>query len=189
MHDRVISSLSLSLGMNSDGGDCRGDFVRVVDQNMHKPEQLTVFRLDEQRYALPLTSVQRVVRAAELTLLPNAPGIILGIIDVGGSVLPVINLRRRFDLPEREISTDDYFLIARMERRTVVLPIDRAEGVIDVATAEIVNPGQITPGVKQFCGVAKLADGLVLIHDLENFLSLEEEQMLDEAMHEETSGA
>ncbi|HEV8430053.1 MAG TPA: chemotaxis protein CheW [Pyrinomonadaceae bacterium] len=156
---------------------------------MHKPEQLTVFRLDEQRYAVPLTSVERVVRAAELTLLPNAPGIVLGIIDVSGSVLPVINLRRRFDLPEREIRADDHFLIARLERRTVVLPIDEAEGVIDVAAAEIVNAGQIAKGIRQFSGVAKLADGLVLIHDLESFLSLDEERILDEAMHGELSGA
>jgi len=156
---------------------------------MEKTEQLTVFRLDEQRYALPLASVQRVVRAAELTPLPNAPGIILGIIDISGSVLPVINLRRRFDLAEREIKTGDYFLIARMERRTVVLPIDNAEGVIEVPVGEIVNPARIAPGVRQLRGVAKLADGLVLIHDLESFLSLEDEQMLDEALHEEMSGA
>jgi purine-binding chemotaxis protein CheW len=156
---------------------------------MHKTEQLTVFRLDEQRYALPLTNVLRVVRAAELTPLPNAPDIVLGIIDVSGSVLPVINLRRRFDLSEREIAVDDQFLIARMDQRTIVLPIDKAEGVIEIAATEIVNTGQITPGVKDLRGVAKLADGLVLIHDLEKFLSLDEERMLDEAMQGEMSGA
>jgi len=170
--------------MNSERRRC----VCVVDPDMPTTEQLTVFRLDEQRYALPLTSVQRVVRAAELTHLPNAPAVILGIIDISGSVLPVFNLRQRFDLSEREINTSDFFLIAHMQRRMVVLPIDKADGVIEVDRTEIVNTGQITSGVSHLRGVVKLDDGLVLIHDLESFLSLEEEQTLDEAMREEMSG-
>ena len=61
---------------------------------MSESVQFVVFRLDKQRYALSLAAVERVVRAAEVTLLPNAPPIVLGAIDVGGRVLPVFNVRR-----------------------------------------------------------------------------------------------
>src|SRR6266853_41985 len=91
-----------------------------LDQTaMSELTQLVVFRLDEERYALRLDVVERIVQAAEVTPLPNAPTIVLGLIDLEGRVLPVLNVRRRFRLPEREIGPADQFLIARTERRTV----------------------------------------------------------------------
>jgi len=146
--------------------------------------QLVVFRLDQQRYALPLAVVERVVRAVEVTPLPSAPAIVLGAIDVHGRVLPVLNVRRRFLLPERRICPRDWFLLARMTQRTVVLVVDESDGVIERSPDDIVASTQIVPGLEQFPGVLTLDDGLVLVHDLEKFLSLDEARTLDDAMDE-----
>ena len=154
---------------------------------MSESVQLVVFRLDEQRYALSLAAVERIVRAAEVTLLPNAPPIVLGAIDVEGKVLPVLDVRRRFGLRQREISPADQFLIARTALRTVVLVVDEAQGVIGRTQAEIIGSREIVPGLEQFEGVVRLDDGLVLIHDLEKFLSLDEARALDEAMSQDES--
>lgn len=150
--------------------------------------QLVILRLDEQRYALPLALVERIVRAVEVTALPNSPDIVVGAIAVAGSVLPVLNIRRRFRLPEREISPADQFLIAQTANRTVVLVVDEVQGVIEQPLSEIVCAAQIVPGLEQIHGVIKLDDGLVLIHDLEKFLSLDEERSLDEAMRQDVAG-
>lgn len=158
-------------------------YARTLE--MSESVQLVIFRLDEQRYALSLAAVERIVRAAEVTLLPNAPPIVLGAIDVEGHVLPVLDVRRRFGLREREITPDDQFLIARTALRTVVLVVDEAQGVIERSQAEIIGSREIVPGLEQFEGVVRLDDGLVLIHDLEKFLSLDEARALDEAMNEE----
>lgn len=149
--------------------------------------QLVVFRLDERRYALPLTIVERVLHAVEITPLPKAPPIVLGAIDVHGRVLPVLNVRRRFLVPDREVGPADWFLLARTARHTVVLVVDEAEGVVERPDAEIVPSIQIVPGLEAFPGVLSLDDGLMLIHDVERFLSLAEARALDEAM-DETSG-
>jgi purine-binding chemotaxis protein CheW len=146
--------------------------------------QLVVFRLGERRYALPLAVVERVVRAVDVTPLPKAPPIVLGAIDVHGRVLPVLNVRRRFRMPDREIGPSDWFLLAHTGRRTVVLVVDESEGVVERPQAEIVLSTQIAPGLEPFPGVLRLDDGLVLIHDLETFLSLDEARALDEAMDE-----
>jgi purine-binding chemotaxis protein CheW len=148
-------------------------------------EQLAVFRVDDGRYALPLATIGRIVRAVETTPLPRAPAAVLGVIDVHGEVLPVLNLRRKLQLAEREIAPSDHFVIARTERRTLVLVIDRPETVIEVPAVEIVDTNAIESCPEQFRGIVKLPDGLVLIHDLEKFLSLEEERAMDEAMSEE----
>lgn len=144
--------------------------------------QLVVFRLDEQRYALPLAAVERVVRAVAVTRLPNAPPVVLGVIDVEGRVLPVLDVRQRFHLLEREVGPSDHFLIARTERRTVVLVADEAEEVIEPRESAFIASARIAPGLEQFPGVVTLEDGLVLIHDLERFLSLDEGLALDERM-------
>ncbi len=154
---------------------------------MSESTQLVVFRLDEQRYALPLASVERIVRAVEVTVLPDAPAIVLGAIDVTGRILPVLNLRRRFGLPERETLPSDQFLIAHPTRRAVVLVVDEAQGLIEYPVAGIVPPARIVPGLEQIQGVVKLDDGLVLIHDLEKFLSLDEARALDAAMNQEAA--
>jgi purine-binding chemotaxis protein CheW len=152
---------------------------------MTQPTQLVVFGLDAQRYALPLASVERIVRAVETMRLPNAPAIVLGAINVAGRVLPVLNLRRRFGLPEREINPADQFLIAHTTRRTVVLVVDEALGMVECPATEIIPPIQIAPGLEQLQGVVRLDDGLVLIQDLEKFLSLDEARALDEAINQE----
>lgn len=145
---------------------------------------LVVFRLDHQRFALPLGAVERVVRAAEVTPLPKAPGIVLGAIDIHGQVLPVLNVRRRFLLPERATGPADWFLLAHTGRRTVALVVDESEGVVERPEADIVRSTAIVPGLTQFPGVVRLDDGLVLIYDLDTFLSLDEARALDDAMEE-----
>ena len=151
---------------------------------MSELAQLVVFRLDERRYALPLAVVERVVRAVDVTPLPKASPIVLGAINVHGRVLPVLNVRKRFLMPEREIGPADWFLLAHTARHTVVLVVDESEGVVERTQAEVVRSTQIVPDLDHFPGVLRLDDGMVLIHDLEKFLSLDEARALDEAMDE-----
>jgi purine-binding chemotaxis protein CheW len=144
--------------------------------------RLVVFLLNGQRYALPLSVVVRIVRAVEVTPLPNAPAIVFGAISLQGNVIPVLNVRKRFQLPEREVGINNQFLIARTERRTVALVVDEAQGMIECESSEVIRSNRISPRLEQFQGVVELDDGLVLIHDLETFLSLDEAHALDDAM-------
>jgi purine-binding chemotaxis protein CheW len=144
--------------------------------------QLVVFTLDEQRYALRLSSVERVVRAAEITPLPKAPRIVLGIINVQGSIVPVVSVRLRFRRPAREIGINDQFIIARTLLRTVVLVVDTVSDVVPCPDAQVVAAQKILPGLEHVDGVLKIPDGLIFVHDLDRFLSLDEEQALTAAL-------
>jgi purine-binding chemotaxis protein CheW len=149
--------------------------------------QWVVFGLDTGRYAISLAAVDRIVRAVHVTPLPLAPGIVLGAINVEGCVLPVLNLRRRFRLPERNINPSDHFLIARTAQRRVVLVIDAAQGLLEHPSTAVIDVESIAPGLAHIRGVITLEDGLVLIHDLERFLSPDESHALDEANIQEAS--
>lgn len=149
---------------------------------MNRCVQLVLFALDEQRFALGLSSVERIVRVVDVTPLPSAPPIVLGIINVKGDVVPVYDLRRRFRLPEREIHLTDQLMIATTSRQTVALLVDLVSGVLEVAEDEIASAEKILPQIEYVHGVVKLQDGLVLIHDLDRFLSPAEERSLDQAL-------
>ena len=149
---------------------------------MSRADRLVIFTLDGQRYALPLDAVDSAVRAVAVTPLPKAPDVVLGIINVRGQVLPVISLRRRFRLPERDLEPDDYILLARTSRRRVALAVDGVEGVLAVGAGEEIGLHTILPGTDYVAGVVRRPDGLIIIHDLGTCLSLDEEHALAAAM-------
>lgn len=149
---------------------------------MGKSNQFTVFALDGQRYALRLAAVDRVVRAVEINPLPQAPEIVAGVVNVKGEIVPIINVRRRFRLPEREVALTDQLVIAHTARRPVGLLVDAVTDVIEYPEQDIAGAEGILSGLDYVEGVVKLQDGLVLIHDLDKFLSLEEEGSLNNAM-------
>lgn len=151
-------------------------------ENTGATDSLVVFRLDDQRYALALPIVERVLRMVEIVPFPKAPEIVSGAIDVQGQLLPVLNVRRRFRLPERGATSRDQLVIARTRRRRVVLAVDAVEGVIDPPAAERVPAAAVAPGLDYVRGVTRLEPhGLIFIHDLETFLSLDEERALETA--------
>lgn len=149
---------------------------------MKNSRQLVVFTLDEQRYALYLSAVVKVVWVVEITPLPKAPEIVPGVVNVYGRVIPVMNIRKRFRLPERKITLSDRLLIAQTQIRATALIVDDVSGVFECPEQEIIAAGKILPGIEYIEGVVKLKDGILFIHDLDRFLSLEEENMLDNAL-------
>lgn len=151
---------------------------------MARPGSMLVFTMDAQRYAIPLASVERVFPTVEITAIPKAPEIVLGVVNIRGRVVPVVNLRRRFRLPEREPEIYDHMIVASTGKRVVAIVVDGATGVLEIPESEITALRDILPGAEYIEGVVRLPDGLILIHDLETFLSLEEEKLLSRAMSE-----
>jgi len=154
---------------------------------MNHKDKLIIFILEEQKIALHLSSVDKVVMAAEITPLPKAPDIVVGMINVGGKIIPVVNTRKRFQMPDRDLRLSDQFLMAHTSIRTVARWVDRVTDIIETSSQKMIEAGEIFPNLEYVEGVVKLEDGLVLIHNLDTFLSLEEETALEEAMKERLS--
>ena len=145
-------------------------------------DQIVVFTLDELLYALPLHTVIRVIHAMEVRHLPEAPEIISGIINVQGRIIPVVDIRKRLVLRAKEIDPDDRMIIADTGERQVTLLADTVIGIRDLAPGQLAIAGETLPFAEHLRGVAKIDDELILIYDLEQFLSLDEEMELEEAL-------
>lgn len=146
---------------------------------------VTIFALDQQRFGLDIAVVQRVIRVVEITPLPDAPPSVLGIINVHGRIIPVLDLRRRFRFPAREIALSDHLLITQTAHRTIAILVDAVIGVIEWNASMVVPAGDILPDFTEVLGVVKLEGDIVLIHDLEKFLSHHDSHLLDRALEPE----
>jgi purine-binding chemotaxis protein CheW len=147
--------------------------------------QVVVLRIAEQRYALRLEVVERAIRALEICPLPGAPSGVLGVVNIAGRLIPVYDLRSRFGLPDAPIELSDQIVLARTVRRPVALVVNAVEGVEMLQPEQWVGADEVLPGLAYVDGVLKFPDGLVLIHDLEQFLSPTEQSALDQALSRE----
>lgn len=141
--------------------------------------------IESQRYAVPIRDVVEVLRAVAITPLPAAPAIVEGVIDVRGEILPVLDLRARFGLPPRPLDPSQHFVIARAGQRRVVIRVDEAAGVSRVDDSDVEPIARVVAGTRHVAGVAKTADGMVLIHDLAAFLTQAENEALTDVLQNE----
>lgn len=148
---------------------------------------LVVFVIEEQRYALPLAVVERVLPMIAVAPLPKSPAIALGVINLHGVVVPVLDIRRRFGRRPRPWDVTAHLLVARTKRRILAVPVDEVRGVSEVAAARVASPDAVLPGIGHVTGIVPLPDGLLFIHDLDAFLSLDEERELAQALEGTTS--
>lgn len=151
---------------------------------MKRLRKLVTFSLDDRKFALYVSAVQRIIRVVEVTALPKAPEIVLGVINMHGLIIPVFDIRKRFRLPQREIQLDHQLIVGYTSKRTVALLVDSVSDVIETSEEKIIASESILPGLAYVEGVVKTEEDMILIHDLEQFLSLQEEKALHEAMEE-----
>ncbi len=145
-------------------------------------DSLVIFELAGQQLALSLSCVEGVIRSVEVSPLPEAPAGVRGVINFHGRIVPVLDLTARLGLAPRELRLSDHFVIAHTQRRTVALIVDCAIGVVPRAPAKLTTAEAIVPGLAGIQGVMRLNGDLVLIHDLESFLSPQAAEALTQAL-------
>ena len=153
--------------------------------SIEQTNKLVVFQVDEQQFAMHLFTVERILPVMEICPLPLAPEYVLGTINFQGEFLPVVNLRKLFLIPQREMDLNDQLIVTTSSNTRVALWTDSVIGIVDRAEEEISKTNKILLDVGYVAGLFKLNDGMVLIHDLEKFLTPEETSKLLKALEEQ----
>ncbi|OGU40343.1 MAG: hypothetical protein A2X61_11035 [Ignavibacteria bacterium GWB2_35_12] len=149
---------------------------------MGNTTNLIVFRIDELRFAVSLEKVLKVIAVVEITPLPEAPIFIRGIINMEGRIIPVADLRMRVGIAEKTIRLTDQIIVASTPNRFIGLLVDSTEGIKSFLESEIIPYGEVMPSLKHINGIAKITGDIIYITNLDEFLSLEEEIILDNAL-------
>jgi purine-binding chemotaxis protein CheW len=148
--------------------------------------QIVTFRLGDELFAADIFAVERVLRYSPPTPVPNVPAWIEGVIDYQGRVVPVINLRKRFELPEAPIPPDARILILTVEDEWVAATVD---GVLDVSA---LDPTRLAPPPSLFRGLAasyvrgvvRRGERLVVFLDVPRVFSTSERIVLERPSEE-----
>ena len=139
--------------------------------SLEAPRQLVTFNLDYSRFALDVAVVQRVLRAVAVTPLPGAPAVVAGIVDLHGTVVPVVDTRAAFGLAPRRLRASDQLVIVATSARTLALVVDAVGDVLDAGAGDVVPGDTVLDGLERGGGVLPTTQGIVLVRDVEDLLS------------------
>ncbi|NCA76428.1 MAG: hypothetical protein EOM90_08835 [Alphaproteobacteria bacterium] len=148
--------------------------------------EIFCFRIEHQRYAFPLASVDRVLQATSVIRIPNSPSLIHGVVDYFGTLIPVLNLRKRLGLPDRPIGIDDYFIVVDTPKRKLAVVIDDVDDVIVPDDADLIPASNMDSSLEPQ-SICRLDGDMVLIYDLERFLTGADDIALQEALKKVTT--
>lgn len=153
---------------------------------MDLTNQYLVFTIDEQRYALGLSGVEKVIRAVQFDPLPEGQEMLLGVINMQGQIIPVLNIRKKFYLPHSEMDISDRIVISRTSKTTFAFIVDTVQGVVEIPKEEVREAQKIFPNLEQYIdGVGKLQDDTVLIYNVDNLLSVQDVKKLSQMLKDQ----
>ena len=144
--------------------------------------QLIVFILDGKKFSLHLENIDRVIRAVDIVDLPKSPEIVLGIINVHGEIVPIINIRKKFNLTYKELSIEDKIIIVKTNKRKFGFVVDDIDGYFESTPHAVIKGESVWPGLDYIDEVVKLSDEMVLINNAENFFLEKEEKEFNKAI-------
>ncbi|HEC18802.1 MAG TPA: chemotaxis protein CheW [Gammaproteobacteria bacterium] len=134
------------------------------------------FRLENEKYGINVMQVQEVLRVSEIAPVPGAPSYVLGIINLRGNVVTVIDTRSRFGLPSAETDDSSRIVIIESEEQVVGILVDSVAEVVDLNSADMESAPNVgtEESAKFIQGVASHDGELLILVDLNKLLSDEE---------------
>ena len=151
---------------------------RNIAQNLAEDEvlQWVTFQLENETYGINVMQVQEVLRYTEIAPVPGAPEYVLGIINLRGNVVTVIDTRSRFGLPSGDVSENSRIVIIEAEKQVIGIMVDSVAEVVYLRSSEIdAAPAVGTEESAKFIqGVSNRDGQLLILVDLNKLLSDDE---------------
>jgi len=131
--------------------------------------QLVTFTLSKEEYAVEILKVKEINRMTEITSVPKSPPYLEGVINLRGKVIPVVNLRKKFGLPDKSNDEQSRIMILDMQGITTGLMVDAVSEVLRISadTVEATPPMASNISTEFIKGIAKLANRLIILLDID----------------------
>jgi len=155
--------------------------MAVKKPNIRQEIQVVGFYLGEDEYAVYIHKVREIYAMTEIRKVPKAPQFVEGVINLRGTIVPIIDLRKRFDLASNDSKQAAKILIVELGKNQVGMIVDNVSEVMKFYTDEIEKaPPMFSSNISsQYVqGVAKLDEKLIILLDVEKLLSFEEQSVL-----------
>ena len=154
----------------------------MEQEHTEKEIQVVAFVLNNEEFACDINNVREVLKMVKVTPLPQSLKFVEGVINLRGEVIPLVDLRKRFNLPEVDYSERSRIIIVEVGPSQVGLIVDEVSEVLRLSSSQIqASPSGITGGDNELIvGVGKIEQRLLIILNLEYILSTEEQLALED---------
>ena len=152
----------------------------MSDQTIKKQEnellQLVTFNIGEEEFGIDILKVQEIIRTMAITKVPNSPPHVEGVINLRGKVIPVIDLRSRFNMEYRPHDSQTRIIVLEIHGMIVGFVVDGVSEVLRIQSNTVEPPPAVVAGIESeyIKGVGKLDDRLLILLDLDKLVSMEE---------------
>lgn len=138
----------------------------------HGTVQLVSFELADELYGIEITKVREIILIAEITRIPQTPHYVKGLINLRSTVIPVIDLRILFGMPEGEKTDESRIMVLQAEGKTIGIMVDAVSEVLRVKHEQIAPPPPTVAGLgkEYLTGLVKLEDRLLILLDIDRVL-------------------
>jgi purine-binding chemotaxis protein CheW len=143
-------------------------------------QQFVVFSLDDENYAVDIATVESIIKMQEITAVPHSPAYVMGVTNLRGSVIPVMNLRRRLNLPSQDNTDDTRIMVVIMDGVKIGMVVDDVSEVMRFAEESIEPPPDmvLTDRSRFLKGIAKVDNHMIILLNLDEVLAAEEKAVL-----------
>lgn len=144
-----------------------------IKSNAQEERQLVVFDLANESYGVDIRAVQGIIRMQTITRMPKTPDFVEGVINLRGKVIPVVDMRKRFDLIVKEETGDSRIVVVDIGGQEVGMIVDAVTEVLRISADSIEPPSSVITGADSayLMGIAKVEERLIILLDLEMVLS------------------
>lgn len=148
--------------------------------------QLVSFTLGREEYAVDILRVQEINRMSEIAKVPKAPPYVEGVINLRGRVIPVVSLRKKFNLEERQSDEQSRIIIMDVQGVTIGIMVDSVSEVLRIPadTVDPTPPMAYDISAEFIKGIAKLEDRLLILIDMDRLIEKSESSVIMETTKE-----
>ena len=145
----------------------------MVEEKKISQVQLVVAKLANEEYGIPITQVQEIIQIPSITRVPGIPGFVEGVINLRGKIIPIVDLRKRFNLTQEQFGENTRIVVTTIDNQSIGLLVDSVSEVIRLSN-DAIDP--IPPKISQICseylsGIGKFEKRLIILLNLEKLLT------------------
>lgn len=145
---------------------------RMIENLTSTQDQYVLFKLDNEYYGIDILQVQTIEKVMNITRVPRALDYVEGVINLRGEIVPIINLRKRFNLSEMEFNEESRIIIVSIEDIVIGLLVDGSSEVLQLASEEIDDVSNITDSIRNdyIKGIGKKNNRIIILLNLKKVL-------------------
>ncbi|MCP5005936.1 MAG: purine-binding chemotaxis protein CheW [Planctomycetes bacterium] len=154
----------------------------IAKTNSVDEGKFLTFVLNDEEYGIEILKVREIIGVIDITSVPQTPHYLKGVINLRGKVIPIIDLRLKFSMPEQAHKQETCIIVAEVSGDQIGVVVDDVSEVLDIKGGEIEETPQFGQGLDTdfIMGLGKANDKIIIMLDIDKVLSTEELELIEQ---------